>query len=544
MGNRLGVSKSKHGRSSLMQKFDSHDADTASGYAENSSLVRMVSTMHDTNLETFMLVWLDPRIDTDRGYIEMQKRLKDAFTCCIVFDDNNKCEQWLKRSTDDDRLVLVVSGAFGQMIVPKVHDMKQIVDIYVYCRNKSRHQRWTKTFRRILKDQKNRENIEDSRALSIIDQNKLASNTTSIEDAFIWYELLLDVLFNHIPSTSTFDDLIKILLEYSSDNEEGLLQIDEFKKSYESRKALLYIINDTPLARFVNKALRNQDIYMIFALRFLLTDIRQQLINHRQQSVHVFKWHIMSKMQLDSVSSKPGQILMINGFLFTTKRLNNELCPEKPSQDSEIVLFDIDAIYQNETSTPFADIGDIDQCQHRNDEIIFMCGSMFGIENIYLDRTLNTWRLHLKLVNELNIPALRKIKQQLKDAQDLSIVGKLMYRYNQQEKALAMLNCTQLNKIYVFCMLRNHCNFVRQYFHRFPEKLGKVFMYEKLEYELILFGVDFCTRLADNDENENRALADRYLNDAEQLARRLVEYYQSRIQGTNIQLGQQPAAPQ
>ncbi|CAF4830456.1 unnamed protein product, partial [Rotaria sp. Silwood1] len=390
MGNRLGVSKSKHGRSSLMQKFDSHDADTASGYAENSSLVRMVSTMHDTNLETFMLVWLDPRIDTDRGYIEMQKRLKDAFTCCIVFDDNNKCEQWLKRSTDDDRLVLVVSGAFGQMIVPKVHDMKQIVDIYVYCRNKSRHQRWTKNFskvrkviidtdkliKRILKDQKNRENIEDSRALSIIDQNKLASNTTSIEDAFIWYELLLDVLFNHIPSTSTFDDLIKILLEYSSDNEEGLLQIDEFKKSYESRKALLYIINDTPLARFVNKALRNQDIYMIFALRFLLTDIRQQLINHRQQSVHVFKWHIMSKMQLDSVSSKPGQILMINGFLFTTKRLNNELCPEKPSQDSEIVLFDIDAIYQNETSTPFADIGDIDQCQHRNDEIIFMCGSI------------------------------------------------------------------------------------------------------------------------------------------------------------------------
>jgi hypothetical protein len=56
-------------------------------------------------------------------------------------------------------------------------------------------------------------------------------------------------------------------------------------------------------------------------------------------------------------------------------------------------------------------------------------------------------------------------------------------------------------------------------------------MYDKLEYELLLFGVDHCKKVADENENnqESRAIADMALRDGERLSQALANYFTTRM---------------
>jgi hypothetical protein len=65
-----------------------------------------------------------------------------------VFTDADKCVQQLKKSSDKN-IFMIVSGAFGQNIVPIIHEMPQIESIFVFCGNKAFHEQWAKNWSKI-----------------------------------------------------------------------------------------------------------------------------------------------------------------------------------------------------------------------------------------------------------------------------------------------------------------------------------------------------------------------------------------------------------
>jgi len=414
------------------------------------SPVEPASSIDNTYLETFLLVWLDPNVDTSRENIQTQKRLREILTCLITFDKVDICEKWLKKCCTNEKIILIVSGAYGEEIVPKIHDLPTIISIYIYCLDVNRNKIWAKDYPKIRSVQSSTdiliqelsqnqiklENIEDSKALKIYTQEDQVYSLDIKTASLIWYQLLLEILIfpDYIKSKGTYDDLIEILRHYSSDDEYGLSLINEFEQTYASKRSVSWLTRDTPLARFVNKVLREQDINILFALRFLLIDIHTQLIENQAQSLNVFKIQLMSKSQMEDLKANPGRLIIVHGFLFASTNITQLMSIVTNNDQFETVLFDIKADVRSGVS-PFAFLRNIDSNieEQIDREVLFMCGSIFEVGSLIYENSI--WKLKLRLASENDIPILFNMKQKLRDNQNLNIIGDLLNQCNQGEKA-------------------------------------------------------------------------------------------------------------
>jgi hypothetical protein len=112
---------------------------------------KSVEIRHKTeNLESFALLWLDAQVNTDKGNRHAQKQLRNIINHLKTFDDEIQCEQYISRISSQDRVVLIVSGRLGQNIVPRIHHLRHIISIYVYCRDKPTHEQWAKNFKKVF----------------------------------------------------------------------------------------------------------------------------------------------------------------------------------------------------------------------------------------------------------------------------------------------------------------------------------------------------------------------------------------------------------
>jgi hypothetical protein len=397
------------------------------------------------NLETFLLIWLDPHVDTNDENRMTQTFLRKILTCLVIFDDIETCEKWLKECDTNAKIILIVSGAYGEKIVPKIHYLSTIISIYIYCLDVKRNERWAKNYPKIRSvasnpevlvkqlsmNQTNLERVEDSKALQIY---SLDIKTAS----YIWYQLLLDVLLssNYLSSKTTPLQLTALFRKYIGDNDDyGLKLISEFEETYRPYDAVSWLIRDAPLGRFVNKALREQDIHRMFVLRFLLIDIYNQLMKHQEDSINAFRIQPMMKSQMENLSAHPGQLLVVNGFLFASTNRDQLINSITNNDQFEIVLMDITAKYRPGVA-PFAFLRDID-CDIKgqsDQEILFMCGSIFQVGSLINKNSI--WTLELTLVKDSDISSLFSMKQELRKNHNLCLIGNLLNHCNQSDKAI------------------------------------------------------------------------------------------------------------
>ena len=401
------------------------------------------SSLEYLNLETFVLVWLDPHVDTSEENRQTQIRLREISTCLVTFDQIETCEKWLKECRTDENIILIVSGKFGKQIVPKVHYLPSIISIYVYCLDVQRNIPWSETYSKIrgvisstsilLKELSNNqvhlENIEDSKALEIY---SFDMSTAS----YIWYELLLEILLSsdYLPS-STSDELREILRTYSSNDKYGLELISEFERTYRSNDAVSRLVDDSLVARFVNKVLRERHVIMLFPIRFLLVDIHQQVLRHQAGSLNAYRIQPMTQSQMEILHANPGQITVSNGFLFASTNKSRLLSTISKDERFENVLIHIKAEYRPGVA-PFAFVRDIDSTieDKFEQEILFMCGSIFQVGSlIYRDLI---WTLEYRLMSDEDIPELLAMKKQLKQTHSFCRIGELINHCGQSEQAV------------------------------------------------------------------------------------------------------------
>lgn len=100
------------------------------------------------NLESFALLWLDAQVDSSRENQEAQKQLRNIINHLKTFNDEFQCEQYISTISPQDRVVLIVSGQLGRTIVPRIHHFRHIISIYIYCRDKQTHEKWSQHFKK------------------------------------------------------------------------------------------------------------------------------------------------------------------------------------------------------------------------------------------------------------------------------------------------------------------------------------------------------------------------------------------------------------
>lgn len=109
----------------------------------------MEFTQEDNNLETFFLVWLETSIHETKKIIDVQQRLRASINCLKIFQDSNECENHIRSLSKDDRIILIISNQSGEELVSRIHQLRQVSSIYVYCTCKERNEQWTKKFNKV-----------------------------------------------------------------------------------------------------------------------------------------------------------------------------------------------------------------------------------------------------------------------------------------------------------------------------------------------------------------------------------------------------------
>jgi hypothetical protein len=106
-------------------------------------------TKQDDNLEIFSLIWLDSSVNQLAENLDCQRKLRTSINYLKTFENNYQCEQYIRNLSQNDRLILIVSGRLGQQILPCIHNLRQVIAIYVYCIDKQSNEQWTKKFRKV-----------------------------------------------------------------------------------------------------------------------------------------------------------------------------------------------------------------------------------------------------------------------------------------------------------------------------------------------------------------------------------------------------------
>jgi hypothetical protein len=116
-----------------------------------STTKRADKNENNNNLETFSLLWLDAEVDSSRENQEAQNQLRNIINHLKTFDDESECEQYISTISPQDRVVLIVSGQLGRTIVPRIHHLRHIISIYVYCTDKQANEQWSKHFTKVFR---------------------------------------------------------------------------------------------------------------------------------------------------------------------------------------------------------------------------------------------------------------------------------------------------------------------------------------------------------------------------------------------------------
>ncbi|CAF5027873.1 unnamed protein product, partial [Rotaria magnacalcarata] len=82
------------------------------------------------NLETFYLLWLDASVNKTEENVEAQQYLRTSINYLETFENDKQSECYIQSLSSDDRVVLIVSGQLGQIIVPHIHSLRQLSSIY------------------------------------------------------------------------------------------------------------------------------------------------------------------------------------------------------------------------------------------------------------------------------------------------------------------------------------------------------------------------------------------------------------------------------
>jgi hypothetical protein len=102
------------------------------------------------NLETYSLIWLDTSVNTSQENVLAQQQLRTSINHLLIFEDENECEEYIRSTPKEDRIIFILSGQLGQRIVPRTHQLQQLFSIYVYCSDETRYSQWAQEFSKVI----------------------------------------------------------------------------------------------------------------------------------------------------------------------------------------------------------------------------------------------------------------------------------------------------------------------------------------------------------------------------------------------------------
>ncbi|CAF1264136.1 unnamed protein product [Adineta ricciae] len=385
-----------------------------------------------------------------------------------MFTNVDECIDFIS-SIVYEKVFLFVSISVARQLVPLIHDLLQLVYIYVYTTSDVHiHQTtWMKDFP-IVRVGNQHELLEQlQRDIKSLQTNASpfslcwteAATNHSIQNlniqhaSFQWNQLLLAALRQLPQNDRSKQDIIDECKAQYQNNTSVLKQIEEFEKSYRSELAIWWYTRDCFLYKMINRALRTEDIDIIFKFRFFITDLYNQLSDLHKQSksersnlLILYRGQRLTSNELKVLKSNINCIISMNTFLSATTNLDVALMfagngSERPLIES--VLFQI-TIDVNQSDQPVADISQLGYMKDE-DEVLLSMSMLFRV-NVICEVDNSVWKVELLSINETDIELNgyhKYMKKNIeKDSDPLLNFGSLLFQmglYDKEEKYYLMV---------------------------------------------------------------------------------------------------------
>ncbi|CAF4434462.1 unnamed protein product [Rotaria sp. Silwood2] len=302
------------------------------------------------------IVWLDSSIGKAKGNLDTKAFLRRLVRGRLfTFGDSNKCVEFMMTELVTKRVLFIVSNAFSPDVVPLINELPYIQAIYIYCGNRQRAESWIKSkynisgiftkqselLHKIYNDTNmyNTDNDLPMRIFHLAEQENTLQKLTEESATFMWYRSLLMV--------------VRFMAKY-----------DDFEKNYCPKRAFWWYTSDSFVYRLLNRALRTQDIEIIFTFRFFVNDLHNQIeqIYHQylnsysstieNRQLTVYRGQRLSMTELDLLKRNENELISINSFFSTTLNLNlaqifagtNDQSNDPSSLQSVLFIIDINNI--------------------------------------------------------------------------------------------------------------------------------------------------------------------------------------------------------
>ncbi len=78
-----------------------------------------------------------------------QEKLRDRLRSKLyTISQMDECIEVIHKKVNS-HIVLIAGGSIGEAMVPHIHDLPQLVGVFIYCFNKKRHIEWTKHYNKV-----------------------------------------------------------------------------------------------------------------------------------------------------------------------------------------------------------------------------------------------------------------------------------------------------------------------------------------------------------------------------------------------------------
>jgi tetratricopeptide (TPR) repeat protein len=282
------------------------------------------------------------------------------------------------------------------------------------------HTRLDDLIHQIKADQIQRQHhkIDEALAITIFNSNIPGEeqSSTGLNGQFIHSQLLIDCLIRMKSSSNEKQELITFCKQQYKDNPTELQIVKEFKRNYSPDRSLWWYTRQSFLYRLLNKALRVQNIDLLYLFRFFIRDLRKKLDKNKCSSpIHVYRAQRMSKEEIQMLKKSVGEYILMNSFLSTSlnrQQARSFLLSTDPSDDVEQVFFEIDADPRLDNIKPFRNITSSSYFPGE-EEVLFMVGTIFRLVQMKRDSD-GIWSIRMMLCSE-NDHQLQSLFQHMKN---------------------------------------------------------------------------------------------------------------------------------
>ena len=416
-------------------------------------------------VQNVLLVWLDENVDENSSNCRNTIiQLRETVNNINIFTDNDECVDFLS-DMKNDKTCMIISGSLGPYVVPCIHDLVQLNNIFILCSNKNYHEQWSKSWSKIkgvfteithiceaLKTAV-KQCEQDAIPISFVATNGEISNKklNQLEPSYMYTQIMKEIFLTIKFEPKHIQEYINHCRNAFANNERELNKINKFEHEYCDRTCIWWYTYECFLYPMLNRALRLLDVDIIVKMGFFITDLHRRIAQLHQEQVggdnsnnifNVYRGQGMLITEFEKLQQTKGGLLSFNNFLSTSKKHNVSLrFAQRGSINSNMVgILFVMTVNPAQSTTPFASVIDVGAYGDSEDEVLFAMHSIFRIQDIQpMGDNHRLFQVELILTSD-NDKDLQVLTDRLREEIPLHVegwyrLGFILWKMGQPEKA-------------------------------------------------------------------------------------------------------------